>query len=163
MAMAKMFPFWKLKRKSVYCPSGEQVVNGGFENDFTGWAPSVGAQIVTDVKHSGLKSCLLNYSCSVQQSINILIDCIESFKGWVKKDTGIGNTYFTFSSDAGGQNSLLTGGNPAYDWTEEDLLARMITAGAYGTLTLIGFVRMSDYGVNYWFDDISLICSGLSW
>jgi hypothetical protein len=99
----------------------------------------------------------MEYNQSIKQYPNVAINNIVSFKIWVKKAAGAGNTYFTFTSTAGSMNYLLPGAVGGYDWVEVDLLAAMIAAGASGTLTAIGFLRMDDFHVDYWIDDIVLL------
>ena len=137
-----------------------RITNGGFEDNFDGWT-TTGAPgtplISSTIYHSGSKSCLMEYSESIHQHLSIAITDIISFKVWVKKAAGGGNTYFTFTSTAGSMNYLLPGGAGAYDWLEVDLLAAMIAAGASGTLTTLGFLRMDDFHVEYWLDDVVLL------
>jgi hypothetical protein len=136
----------------------EKIVNGGLEDspDFTGWINN-GCSISTDDFHSGSKSAYMVYSCNFYQNLDVEIGNITTFKAWVKKGAGNGNTYFEFTSDAGTQSVLFDGNVSGYDWTEVDLLAMMLSAGAYGTLTQIKFLRMDDTPINFWVDDVSLI------
>lgn len=147
-----------IEKAVVFNVSIEQIVNRGFEDspDFTGWINN-GCSISTDDFHSGSKSAHMVYSCNFYQNLDVEIGNITTFKAWIKKGVGSGNTYFTFTSDAGTQSVLFDGNVSGYDWTEVDLLAMMLSAGAYGTLTQIKFLRMDDTPINFWVDDVSLI------
>lgn len=136
--------------------AAEEITNGGFEDDFTGWTNSF-ASISTSEYHTGAKSALVDYSCGFSQELNVDIDLISSFTVYVKKDAGLGNTWISYDSDHGSDNFLVFGGtSDAEDWTEVDILAEMLADGAYGNLTGVGVTRMSDYVRNFWFDDFSL-------
>lgn len=58
--------------KRLVCPSGEQIVNGGFETgDFTGWAVSGTFQVVTDLPYEGTYSArtLRDQSGTISQNL----------------------------------------------------------------------------------------------
>jgi hypothetical protein len=66
----------------LVCPSGEQIVNGGFEKgDFTGWVVSGPASVINYFQHSGLYSARapVNTVVSIEQNLlnNVPSECLK--------------------------------------------------------------------------------------
>jgi len=76
-------------KKAVACPSGEQIVNGGFETgDFTGWTSTGDWSMLTFKPHSGSYCAYTNTSPPLEQDFAIPIagKCFKTFEAWVKAD-----------------------------------------------------------------------------
>lgn len=161
---AKLFPFWYLKKPIQYCPSGEQVINGGFENDLADWeqyyAPPLTAQITTSKVHSGLKavtgppSGLNTDPFGVKQSIdNIQTYCISEISCWYFQTYygTMGRLRVTYTDDTSTEVTC-TGNGQWYKKTLTPLADKVIKSiSARLIATVFDFV----------FDDISIIGNGL--
>jgi hypothetical protein len=139
----------------------ERMTNGGFETTLNSWSAvgwtDNGNMAISSTAHSGAKSALLTYSASVYQNLSVNIVDIQNFTCWVKKETGNGITYLIFeTSDDGSVSLAIDSTFEGYDWTELDLKDIIDTDGDTGVLMSIGFLRMDDNFVNYYFDDFSL-------
>jgi len=83
--MAKMQPFWYFLPPP--CPSGEQILDGGFEsvNPFVYWTrSSINVKQTSYTKHSGIYSCEVPKDEWILQTLTeaILVKCVESFTLW---------------------------------------------------------------------------------
>ena len=80
--------------KRLVCPSGEQIVNGGFENAWTGWEHGIDAYITNAYKRSGTWSLGLtaysepeNFAWVKQTLTNpIPVACVDEFKLYCHAD-----------------------------------------------------------------------------
>jgi len=77
----------------LVCPTGEQLVNGGFETgDFTGWTATGGWQVVSFDKHSGTYSAYTNSDGVLEQDFSepIHVECFTVFEVYVAGTFGGG-------------------------------------------------------------------------
>ena len=81
-------------KKVVACPSGEQIVNGGFETgDFTGWEYNPWVIVANYYPHSGTYHAVLEYTPPggwIKQTFTpaIPIECIASLSFWMMNCLG---------------------------------------------------------------------------
>jgi len=156
MATAKLFPFWKLKKAAYYCPSGEQIINGGFETgDTTGWKVSY-TIATSDQAHSGTYSAHFVTEAYIKQAFSLRVECVQSLTLWVLNEFPPQNIevevivhYDDGTSDK--HEFVLV----AASWTQLDMKP-YLTAGK-----TIDYIQINAPEVpSFWVDDVSLIGTG---
>jgi hypothetical protein len=136
----------------LICPSGEQIVNGGFETgDFTGWVCNDGV-VTTDNPHSGTY-CAQVYPSGPRQlnqtlSSPILVGCISSFNFWRRNSQ---SAYVRVVYSDGTNTGWITLPDVT-PWTDFDLMP-YLTSGKY--VSEINF--LNGYVGSLYIDDVSLI------
>jgi hypothetical protein len=150
----------------LVCPSGEQITNGGFEDDLNGWVQVGDGAIVTDVKHSGSKSFHGANFTTIQQTLAVplKVECVDYFSCFMKKDGGVDTWFsvfvtFYFTDDS--EDYWFPGGVISADWVEFRLTGAEMLA-SYGNKTIKSIkIELNAQGGYYsWIDDISLIGTG---
>jgi hypothetical protein len=151
----------------VGCPSGEQIVNGGFEEGWTGWDHNEYAFVTEGDAHSGVYKCWLYWDEIGGEPIEehfgwveqilptpITVDCVQSLKFWAKSQYGASTFVYaiiTYTDDSVQSIEVLVVG-PNY--TECDITANLIQGK---TIKKIRFTWAAD---PFYLDDVSLIGKG---
>jgi len=150
---------------SPSCPSGEQIINGGFETgDFTGWEETGNNQeISTFDPHSGTYCVNLynfgGYVGAIKQELSepISYDCINSFTAWFAAGASYGDylkIIITYSDNTTTEWTEFTGADN--DWHEINIKSHL---DPNKSVKAIEF-QMTDDSEDVRIDDISLIGSG---
>jgi predicted Holliday junction resolvase-like endonuclease len=138
----------------------EQIINGGFEQDFLGWE-NLYSEISTTIFHSGTKSCYQFYSQSTKQTLStpLTIANIESFIGWFRRDSADDPLVFYFITDEAEPGFNLGAYVPADStFHQVDLLAILTSIAPTATTLLAFHFGHGDTTSSDWYiDDISLI------
>jgi len=147
-------------KKVVVCPSGEQIVNGGFETgDFTGWKATGSAEIVTD-GHKGSYFAYMSLSYgSVEQELPtpISYECIETFELFYQNSGCITPTVevvITYTDDSA---TTITIVSQHGDWTKLNIKDYLDPEKTVKKIKVSCIV--DGYG-SVWLDDVSLIGAG---
>lgn len=154
--MAKMQPFWWFLAPEVVCPSGEQIINGGFETgDFTGWE-ATGGSVTDQYARTGTYSAF-QYQSFLRQTFttSIPVSCVQSFKFYVQspgQGPGVaGDITIHYTDDT----TTVIDIECFESWHEYDLTAQLV---AGKTIDYIEFRGGSQWP--FWLDDVSLIGTG---
>jgi hypothetical protein len=152
------------------CPSGEQIVNGGFETgDFTGWTcGGYSPRITSWYSHSGIYSCWLAYNyCEyiaswVRQDLTspITVACVKTFKLYIGYFAGERKAKVTIIyTDATEQNIEVTlvGDVDVGVWDEVDLLSYLLTGKTVQAIKISNDVAG---GSTILVDDVTLVGKG---
>jgi len=149
----KLFPFWWLKKPP--CPSGEQIINGGFETgDFTGWVCTDG-WVTTDNPHSGVY-CAEIWPSGSRELYQVLtspipVYCIASFDFWYRNAA---STYFKVVYSDGTSTDWVPLPDVT-DWTHYDILPHLDSSKMVSEIHFLnGWVQP------LYIDDVSLMGSG---
>jgi len=136
------------------CPSGEQIINGGFETgDFTGWE-CLDGEVQTTTVHGGVYAARVYPSGTrrLRQTLAtaVLVACVTSFGLWYQQasDSSYVVILYTDGSDA---TFYLTATGA---WTYFDFVVAGLDAGK-------SIERISIYsgtGASLYVDDVSMIC-----
>jgi hypothetical protein len=154
----------------IPCPSGEQIVNGGFEKgDFTGWTYGTTdggslPTITSDYSHSGTYSCWLYYDyCRliagwIRQDLvtSINVDCVKNFKLYIGYYAGTRKVKVTLIYTDGTEQNIevtLAGDVEVGYWDEVDLLSYLLTGK---TVQAIKISNQVTGGSDILVDDVSL-------
>ena len=154
MATPKMQPFWWFKKPP--CPSGEQIINGDFEDGETGWTfGSANSNISTAYAHSPTHS-VFSYSDGTgfyQAISNLPVACVQSLTFWAISPHGTGTMQIkiTYTDDT----YTLIDYSHEDSWTQEDVTAQL-EAGK--TIKEVRFLSSTDNPT--YIDDVSLIGTG---
>lgn len=152
--------------------AGEEMVNGGFENDFDGWDGDY-SEISTSEHHSGSKSCYQYYSQYVSQNFDPAIptDEITSHEVWCKRGDDSGFAYWllvewTFDSTDGGAINAYYSITPEMvpkddQWHLIDLFAPLLGVAEGRGLISISFQRGSGGFTDWWIDDVSVVTEAI--
>jgi len=150
----KLHPFWWFIAPEVPCPTGEQIVNGDFEDGATGWTfDSANSSISTSYAHSPTHS-VFTYSDGLgfHQSIdNLLVSCVQSLTFYTIAPYGTPATVtakITYSDGSSSSRVINSSGT----WTQQDI-TDLLDAGK--TITEIRFTSSTDNPTHI--DDVSLI------
>jgi len=150
--------------KGLVCPSGEQIVNGGFETgDFTGWTLEIDGtycSVSSTIKHSGAYSAYIKYNpClhiggAIKQTFSTAIQgaCIESFTLWIYRWSADEITIEVGYSD--GTVETWTEKPVSEVWTEVNLKAHL------DLTKKVSYIQIHATGGTYYVDDISLVVKG---
>jgi len=151
--LAKMQPFWYFNPPIPICPSGEQIVNGGFETgNFTGWTV-VGAPIVqSGIVHSGSYAARLALDAIYQSLGGITVACLATAELWYYKYVIV---RITFTDDT---TWTKVAQNVGFQWAELDLLPTL--QGTYGDKAINTVMIYEDGGVYIFVDDVSFMGKG---
>lgn len=153
----KLFPFWKLKKAPYYCPpAGEQITNGTFEPDATGWTFSSGASSLSTQRSHSPTHSIFSYSDAggfYQDISNLNVACVQSLTFWALCPFGTGTVHIIIYYTDGSQTDIqFTHGNV---WTQHDVTAQL---DAGKTVNRVLFWTATDNPT--FIDDVSLISTG---
>jgi len=158
--MAKMHPFWWFKAPPISCPSGEQIINGGFETgDLTGWEGGFNIGVNGIFAHSGNYYAWLDTGNWAWQTLAeaILVECIASFTLWLKCPDPYNQPAritITYSDDTTTEIDVATSSS----WTEFNLLPYLVAGKSVKTLTILCKDEPPYQTLSV--DDVSLIGTG---
>ena len=162
--MAKMQPFWWFLPPP--CPSGEQILDGGFEavDPWVYWIRSSSGVYQDSVrKHSGVYSCAVPRDEWVEQVIaseagGISVRCIASFSLWVL-GTGIYHyitLYYSDGTSTTTQMSIPIDGN----WHQYNIMP-LLDPNKTLTMVRYSYPVANPGGTQGNIDDVSLEGTGV--
>jgi hypothetical protein len=151
--------------KRLVCPSGEQIVNGGFETgDFTGWIQTGNNQEITTFDpHSGTYCANLyrfqTYIGGIKQELTepISFNCIDTFEAWFAAGQSSGDyltIVITYSDDTTTEWTEFTG--PDVDWHKIDIKSHLDSSKSVKAIEF----KMPVGSLDIRIDDVSLIGAG---
>jgi hypothetical protein len=162
----KLVCFENATKPSYTCPSGEQIVNGGFETgDFTDWTVEGSfATVVPGDPHSGTFSAYMSYFGGAPGYIGIRQDisspfrteCVKSFTIWVEgRDLAAASFTVEVGYSDGSSSSQVY--NLVDDWVyhQFDLMA-VLTPGKEISYIRIRTTTAAPWAISV--DDVSLVC-----
>jgi hypothetical protein len=149
--------------KRLVCPSGEQIVNGGFENAWTGWEHGADAEIWDEGRpETGIYCAGLYKGSWIQQLLAepILKACIEKFELWIKGTLYIvwskANIKIIYSDDT--STTIPFQEYEAGVWKKIDLLSYVEDGKSVKGIYIIN--TSGQFQAWIWVDDVSLIGLG---
>lgn len=141
------------------CPTGEQILNGGFEDGLENWETSSGVEATNVTSHSGSYSCWIPDQAEYAEQgweNPIPVECVISFKFWSKSQCSCpgcaGVVCEVLYDDE--STSAHTFSASESNWFERDMKPYLESGKK-----ILNIRFTSDSSMGLYIDDVSLICS----